>query len=304
MITGLDVDSVYKIPLVFEKQGLSEIIHKKLGIYSPPNLRIWETLLQNLENLDKEVTIAICGKYTELEDSYASIIEALIHCSAHTKHKVNLKWIETTDIEEGKATVKESLRGVSGVIVPGGFGSRGTEGKIEVIRYVRENNLPFLGICLGLQIAVIEYARNVCKLAGANSTEIDSETKHPVVDILPEQKEITNKGGTMRLGAYKAVLKPGTLAYELYNSDIVWERHRHRYEVNPEYHAQLKDNDLVVSGASEDGRLAEFIELKDHPYFIATQAHPELKSKLAEPAPLFFGLTKAAIEFNKSSGGN
>jgi len=168
---------------------------------------------------------------------------------------------------------------------------------------VRENNIPFLGICLGLQLAVTEYSRHVCGLDKANSTEVDPDTKHPVVDILPEQKEITNKGGTMRLGAYKAILKPGTLAYDLYNSDIVWERHRHRYEVNPDYHSRLTEKGLVISGASEDGRLAEFIELKDHPYFIATQAHPELKSKLSEPAPLFFGLTKAAISFKDTKGG-
>ena len=301
VISGVDVDDVYKIPLIFEKQGIAEKVHRKLGIYSPPNLRLWETLLNNLENLHEEVTIAVCGKYTKLEDSYASIIEALRHCSAHTKHKVNIKWIETTEIEEGKMSAAKALQGVHGVIVPGGFGSRGTEGKIEVIKYVRENKIPFLGICLGLQLAVVEYARDMCGLKGANSTEIDGETKHPVVDILPEQRNIDKKGGTMRLGAYKAMLKTGTLAYELYNSSIVWERHRHRYEVNPDYHTQLLEKGLVISGASEDGRLAEFIELKEHPYFIATQAHPELKSKLAEPAPLFFGLTKAAIKYKQQN---
>jgi CTP synthase len=301
VISGVDVDDVYKIPLIFEKQGIAEKVHRKLGIYSPPNLRLWETLLNNLENLHEEVTIAVCGKYTKLEDSYASIIEALRHCSAHTKHKVNIKWIETTEIEEGKMSAAKALQGVHGVIVPGGFGSRGTEGKIEVIKYVRENKIPFLGICLGLQLAVVEYARDMCGLKGANSTEIDGETKHPVVDILPEQRNIDKKGGTMRLGAYKAMLKTGTLAYELYNSSIVWERHRHRYEVNPDYHTQLLEKGLVISGASEDGRLAEFVELKEHPYFIATQAHPELKSKLAEPAPLFFGLTKAAIKYKQQN---
>ncbi|MFH1064834.1 MAG: CTP synthase (glutamine hydrolyzing) [Candidatus Woesearchaeota archaeon] len=301
VITGVDVDNVYKIPLVFEKQGLSEIIHKKLGIYSPPNLRSWESLVHNLDNLEKEITIAICGKYTKLEDSYASIIESLMHCSAHTKHKINVRWIETTKIEDGQLTAEEALAGVSGMIVPGGFGTRGTEGKIQVIKYARENDLPFLGICLGLQLAVIEFARNGCMLAGANSTEIDPAAKHPVVDILPDQKGITDKGGTMRLGAYKAILNPGTLAYNLYNSEIVWERHRHRYEVNPDYHQKLNSGGLIISGASEDGKLAEFIELNDHPYFIATQAHPELKSMLLEPAPLFFGLVKAAIAFKGKS---
>jgi CTP synthase len=296
VITGVDVDNVYRIPLIFEKQGLAEIIHKKLGIYSPPNLRLWETLLSNLEKLEKEVTIAICGKYTKLEDSYASIIEALMHCSAHTKHKVNVKWIETTEVEDGRMTPAEALRGVDGVIVPGGFGSRGSEGKISIIKYVRENKIPFLGICFGLQLAVIEYARSTCGMKDANSTEINPDTKNPVVDILPEQRGIENKGGTMRLGAYKAVLKPGSLAYELYNSEIVWERHRHRYEVNPDHHEILSEKGLSISGASEDGRLAEFVEISGHPYFIATQAHPELKSKLVEPAPLFYGLVKAAIK--------
>lgn len=301
VITGVDVDNVYKIPLIFENQGISEMIHKKLGIYSPPDIRQWEELLHNLDCLDKRITIAICGKYTKLEDSYASIIEALMHCSAHTKHKVYVKWIETTEIEEGKVAVEDALNGVNGVIVPGGFGSRGTEGKIEVIRYIRENNIPFLGICLGLQLAVIEHARNICRLGSANSTEIAPKTPHPVVDILPEQRSVTDKGGTMRLGAYKASLKPGTLAYDLYNSEIVWERHRHRYEVNPDYHKQLTENGLVISGASEDKRLAEFIEIKGHPYFIATQAHPELKSKLVEPAPLLFGLVRAAIDFKNKN---
>ncbi|NQU79377.1 CTP synthase (glutamine hydrolyzing) [Candidatus Woesearchaeota archaeon] len=300
VITGVDVDDVYKIPLIFEKQGLAELIHKKLGIYSPPDLRLWETLLHNLENLEKDVTIAICGKYTKLEDSYASIIESLMHCSAHTKHKINIVWVETTDVEEGNQSIKKKLEGVDGIIVPGGFGSRGTEGKIEMIKYVRENNIPFLGICLGLQLAVVEYARNVCEMEGANSTEIDPTVLYPVIDILPEQREIEDKGGTMRLGAYKAVLKAGTLAYDIYNSEIVWERHRHRYEVNPEYHSKLIAKGLIISGRSEDGKLAEFIEVKDHPYFIATQAHPELKSRLQEPAPLFFGLVKAAIQFKAS----
>ncbi|MBU0461162.1 MAG: CTP synthase (glutamine hydrolyzing) [Nanoarchaeota archaeon] len=300
VISGIDVDNVYKIPLIFEKQDVAGIIHNLLGIYSPPNLRRWEALVENLEYMDGDITIAVCGKYTKLEDSYASIIEALMHCSAHMKHKIRIKWIETTEIEDGKMSVEKALEGVSGVIVPGGFGTRGTEGKIEVIRYARENNLPFLGICLGLQLAVIEFARNKCGLKDANSTEIKPKTKHPVVDILPEQKKVTQKGGTMRLGAYKAVLKPKTLVHSLYKSDIAWERHRHRYEVNPKYHKRLEDKGLVISGASEDKKLAEFIELKDHLYFIATQAHPELKSQLLEPAPLFLGLTKAAINFNKS----
>jgi CTP synthase len=300
VISGVDVDNVYKIPLVFEKQGLPELLHKKLALYSPPNLQLWEHLINNLEMREQQMTIAICGKYTKLEDSYASIVEALMHCAAHTKHKINIKWVETTAIEEGDKTPEDALEDVDGIIIPGGFGTRGTEGKIAIIKYARENNIPLLGLCFGLQLAVIEYARNMCGLISANSTEINPATPHPVVDILPEQKSISAKGGTMRLGAYKAILKPGTLAYELYNSEVVWERHRHRYEVNPEYHRILSENGLLLSGMSPDGTLVEFIELKNHPYFIATQAHPELKSKLVEPAPLFFGLVKAAIAHKNS----
>ncbi len=299
VITGLDVDSVYKIPLVFEKEGLAEMLHTKLGIYSPPDLRPWEILVGNLDNCSKEITIAICGKYTRLEDSYASIIEALVHCSAHTKHHVKVKWVETTDIEDGKVNVSDALEGVSGVIIPGGFGTRGTEGKIKIINYVRENKIPFLGICLGLQLAVVEFARNKCDLVDANSTEMDKSVRHPVVDILPEQREVVNKGGTMRLGAYPALLKQGSLAYALYEKFEVSERHRHRYEVNPEYHSVLEENGLVISGMSPNKKLVEFIELADHPYFIATQAHPELKSCLLNPAPLFFGLVKAGIEYKE-----
>ncbi|MBT5022142.1 CTP synthase (glutamine hydrolyzing) [Candidatus Woesearchaeota archaeon] len=297
VISGVDVDNVYKIPIIFEKEGICEIIHKKLNIYSPPNLRKWSKLLDNLDSPDGEITIAICGKYTKLADSYASINEALMHCSAHFKRKINLKFIETTEIEENKKTVSELLKGVAGVIVPGGFGTRGTEGKISVIKYCREKGLPFLGICLGLQLAVTEFARHVCGLKDANSTEINSKTPEPVVDIMPEQIQIQNKGGTMRLGAYKAILTKGTLAHTLYGSTEAWERHRHRYEVNPDYHDCLRDNGLVLSGMSEDGILVEFIELKDHHYFIATQSHPELKSKLETPAPLFYGLIDAAVKY-------
>jgi len=301
VISGVDVDNVYKIPLIFDQEGINEIVHRKLRLYSPPELSEWRNLVNNLDNLEGEITIAICGKYTKLEDSYTSIIEALMHCSAHTKHKINLKWIETTEIEEGKITAPEALADVQGIIVPGGFGSRGTEGKIKVIEYIRENDIPFLGICLGLQLAVIEFARNVCDLEKAHSTEVNPETAHPVVDILPEQREVTEKGGTMRLGAYPAILTENSLAFNLYQDKDVSERHRHRYEVNPNYHERLKQAGLIISGLSPNGRLAEFIELKEHTYFIATQGHPELKSKLLKPAPLFYGLVKAAIE-KKNSG--
>jgi CTP synthase len=290
VITGLDVDDIYEIPVIFEREGLPEIIHKTLNIYSPPDLRRWKELVDNTRNPKKEITVAMCGKYTKLEDSYASIIESFNHCSAHFGSKINIKWIETTDL---KGT--SLLDDIDGVVVPGGFGSRGTEGKIETIRLARERNIPFLGLCLGLQLAVIEFARNVCNLKGANSTEMDPATPHPVIDILPEQRDVSEKGGTMRLGAYPAVLKEDSLLFSLYGTQEVSERHRHRFEVNPEYHSIIEENGMVFSGTSSDGRLVEFIELPNLNYFVATQAHPELKSRMEKPAPLFFGFVKACL---------
>ncbi len=290
VITGLDVEDIYEIPLIFEGEGLSEILHKKLNIYSPPVLGRWREYIENLRHPDREITVAMCGKYTRLEDSYASIIEAFNHCAAHLRARIDLRWVETSELKDTGC-----LRGVDGVVVPGGFGTRGTEGKIDVIRAVRERDIPFLGLCLGLQLAVIEYARNVCGLEGANSTEFDSATPHPVIDILPEQRGITEKGGTMRLGAYRAILREGTVIRALYDAAEASERHRHRYEVNPEYHRLLQEKGLVFSGLSDDGRLVEFIELPDRRFFVATQSHPELKSRMEEPAPLFYGFVKACL---------
>jgi CTP synthase len=290
VITGLDVDDIYEIPIIFEEEGLPEIIHKRLNIYSPPDLRKWKKLVDNIRNPEQEITIAMCGKYTKLEDSYASIIESFNHCSAHLSCKINLKWVETTDLKN-----TSFLDDIDGVVVPGGFGSRGTEGKIEIIRLARKRNIPFLGLCLGLQLAVIEFSRNVCGLERANSTEMATDTPHPVIDILPEQKEIIDKGGTMRLGGYPAILKETTLVRSLYNAEEVSERHRHRYEVNPEYHSIIQEHGMIFSGTSRDGRLVEFIELPDLKYFVATQAHPELKSRMERPAPLFYGFIKACL---------
>ena len=247
-------------------------------------------MIENLRNPSICITVAMCGKYTELEDSYASIIEALNHCSAHLRCRVELKWIETSELNDFSC-----LEGVDGIIVPGGFGSRGAEGKIQAIRVAREQGIPFLGLCLGLQLAVIEFARNVCGLEKADSTEMNADTPDPVIDILPEQKEITEKGGTMRLGAYPALLEESSVVRALYGSDEVSERHRHRYEVNPLYHEVLRRNGMVLSGLSPDGKLVEFIELPSHRFFVATQAHPELKSRMEKPAPLFYGFVKACL---------
>jgi CTP synthase len=300
VFSGSDVNYVYEIPQDFYAQGIVPKLNSLLGLKLDENIKLrWPPLVDNLYHPDKEITIAICGKYTYLEDSYASILEALRHCSAHTKARIKIKMIETTEINN-QDDAKKALEGVDGIIIPGGFGTRGTEGKIKIIQYVRENNIPFLGICLGLQLAVVEYARNVCNIHDATSEEFDQHAKNKLIAYLPGQSESTHKGGTMRLGSYKAILDKKSKVYSIYdNSDSVEERHRHRYEVNPHYHDILRSNGLGLAGFSPDGRLVEFICLENHPYFVATQAHPELKSKLERPAPLFFGLVKAAIGFKK-----
>ena len=295
VISGKDIDSIYEIPLMFRKEGLLDRIKEKLKLDFKEDLTEWEKLVNRIKSPKKSVTIAVCGKYTELKDSYASITEALTHAGAHCDARVNLKWVETTDIEKGELSVEDALKDVDGVLIPGGFGSRGAEGKISIIKYIREHNIPFLGICYGLQLAVIEFARDVCKLKAAHTTEIDEKTSDPVIDYIPEQRTITAKGGTMRLGACKAVLQKGTIVHKLYNSDEAWERHRHRYEVNPKYHEVLLKHGLIFSGASENKRLVEYIELPNHPFFVATQAHNELTSKLENPNPLFLGFVQAIV---------
>ncbi len=292
VITGQDVENIYRIPLMFEEQGMTDLVEKHLHIDVPPNHRNWSGLIDTMENPTGSVHITICGKYTDLDDSYASILEALQHCQAHHGVKVEVETVETTDERE----MFDAVEHADGIIVPGGFGTRGIEGKIAAIRRCREQDIPFLGICYGLQLAIVEFARHVCGLDAAHTTEVDEDTPHPVIDILPEQKHVEKKGGTMRLGSYPAELQEETLAYQLYGTADVEERHRHRYEVNPEYHEVLLEHGFVFSGISPNGRLVEFGELPDHPYFIGTQAHPELKSTLEEPAPLFRGLIASCIE--------
>lgn len=295
VLSAPDIDSIYEVPLNFQEQGIMSIINRSLNLRHKADLTQWKKLVQKIRQPKKEITVAISGKYTELHDSYASVIEALHHAGAHLNTKVNIIWLETTDIEEGKQSVTKALEGVDGVIIPGGFGSRGIEGKIAVINHLRKNNIPFLGLCYGLQLAVIDFAREVCNLKDAHSTEIDKNTPNPVIDFLPEQKNIDKKGGTMRLGAYEAVLKKGSRVHKLYGKEKAVERHRHRYEVNPAFHEVLQKNGLVFSGTSFDKQLVEFIELPDHPFFVATQAHPELTSRLEHPNPLFYGFVKAIL---------
>lgn len=296
VVSDPDIDSVYELPLVFQEEGLQEIIQNKLQLEGLKKLKTWAELVQAIKKPEKEINVAICGKYTDLNDSYVSILESLVHAGANLKTKVNVKLIETTEVEENQVEIEKQLKDIDGVIIPGGFGCRGAEGKIEIVQYLRERNIPFLGLCFGLQLAVVEYARNVCKLADANSTEVDEKTGCPVIFIMPEQKDVREKGATMRLGAYKAILKSGSRVHDLYNSDVAHERHRHRYEVNPKYHEELKKKGLVFSGMSPDDKLVEFIELPNHKFFIATQGHPELKSRLENPAPLFYGFVKACVK--------
>jgi CTP synthase len=299
-----DLETVYELPLFLEEEGFADYLSKRLDLEKKKrDLRHWKKLVERIKKPRREVTIAITGKYTELKDSYISLNEALVHAGAHLGIKVLEKWVETTDIEEGRRDVAEALEGVDGIIVPGGFGGRGVEGKIMCAEYARKNSLPYLGLCYGLQIAVVEFARDVCGLKGADTTEHNPETKHPVVFILPEKKKLKDMGGTLRLGAYPAMLTKGTRVHELYgNKDKVWERHRHRYEVNPEYIKTLEKHGLVFSGRSPDRILMEFMELPEHPYFVATQAHPEFKSRLESPAPLFYGLVRAALERKSHAG--
>ncbi|MBT4870179.1 MAG: CTP synthase (glutamine hydrolyzing) [Candidatus Diapherotrites archaeon] len=296
VLTGVDVDSVYLIPGELRKQGMEKIIENKMRMkFKCSDCSTWDSLAKKMCNGHKKrVKIGICGKYTALGDSYASVVEALRHSSANLDIGMDIEMIDTEKIEKGEK-VENVVGELDGVIVPGGFGNRGWEGKIEVIRYARENNMPFLGICLGLQAAVAEFSRNVCGLADANSTEMNPKTKNKVITLMDEQQSVVDMGGTMRLGAYEANLAEGIIS-KLYNSKKVSERHRHRYEVNPDYHKVLAEKGLVISGLSPSKTLAEFIELPKHKYFVATQAHPELKSKLEKPAPLFYGLVKAASE--------
>jgi CTP synthase len=302
VISGPDVSSVYEIPLIYEREGLPEILHANLGIYSPPDLRQWETWVANIKNNQANprriVTIALCGKYTTLEDSYASVVEALTHCGAHHNVRVEIRWVDTHKLEAG-SSVEEILQGVDGIIVPGGFGHRGIEGKIKVIQHAREKDIPYLGICYGMQLAVIEFARNVCGLAGANTIEVAEEgvkVEHPVIDILPGQRGLSQKGGTMRLGGQDVEIKPGTQACRIFgNKTMVRQRFRHRYEVNPAYVGRLEEKGLVFSGKHPGENIMQVMELPGLKFFVGCQFHPELTSNLRNPSPLFYHLVKAAL---------
>ena len=299
VIQNKTADCLYAVPLMLEEEGLAREVcnHLKLDNYIPDNSK-WIEMVENIRNIDKEkeIKIAIVGKYIKLEDSYISVIESLYHAGFENNVKVKVDLIDSEKIN--KDTVEEKLSKYDGIVVPGGFGNRGIEGKIETIKYARENKVPFLGICLGMQMAVVEFARNVLGLKDANSAEFDEKTKNPVIHIMEEQKGIDKKGGTMRLGAYPCILKEESLAKKIYGKKEISERHRHRYEFNNEYRERMEQEGLKISGTSPDGMLVEMVELenKKHPYFIAGQFHPELKSRPNRPAPLFVGLIKACLK--------
>ena len=291
-----DMKSIYEVPLALEEQNMADVIFKMLNVKSKkPNLKAWEELVEKIKNPKKTIKVAIAGKYTKLSDAYISVVESLKHAGYANDAAIEVKWINSEECVDEKKC-KEQLKDVKAVVVPGGFGVRGIEGKLTVIKYARENNLPFLGLCLGMQCAVIEYARNVVGLKDANSAEFDEGAQHPVIDLMLEQKHVEAYGGTMRLGAYDCVLKKGSVAAKAYGKEKISERHRHRYEVNNEYLQQIADAGLVFSGMSPDGMLAEVVELPHLDWFVACQFHPEFKSRPDKPHPLFKGLIDAACK--------
>jgi CTP synthase len=297
IVTAVDADVLYDIPLVLHEEGLDSYVCEMLRINDrPADLTEWQALVDRVRAADQEVRIGLVGKYVNLPDAYLSVVEALKHGGYSCGAKVVVDWISADDTEGLLAEGR--LHDLDGIVVPGGFGVRGIEGKIAAAAYARENKVPYLGLCLGLQCAVVEFARDACGLTGANSSEFDPISPHPVVDLMDEQKDVVDMGGTMRLGAYPAKLVPGTLARAAYGEEVVYERHRHRYEVNNRYRQTLEDNGLVLSGTSPDGLLVEFVELPAtvHPFYVATQAHPEFKSRPNRPHPLFAAFVQSALD--------
>jgi CTP synthase len=295
VITAKDVEWIYEVPLVFHQEGLDERIVEKLRMWTrAPNLRKWDRIVTVLTNPKDSVRIAVVGKYMGLKESYKSLMEALVHGGIANEVRVELDCVEAEKIEQ--EGVKGILGQADGILVPGGFGDRGSEGKITAVRFARENRIPFFGICLGMQVAVVEFARNVCGLTGANSAEFDEKSPHPVIHLMATQKGVEQKGGTMRLGAYPCVLQEDTLALKLYGKKKISERHRHRYEFNNGYREVFNSQGMVLSGLSPDGSLVEIVELKEHPWFLGCQFHPEFKSRPTDAHPLFKGFIKAALQ--------
>ncbi len=296
VITAPTADTIYEVPLLFEEQGLSELVVRELGLQEQADeadLTAWRALVERIKRPKPELEVTLVGKYIELPDAYLSVTEALRHAGWAHERNLRIRWVDSEALTPENTA--DRLGGVAGVVVPGGFGHRGIEGKVLAARHARENDVPYLGLCLGLQCGVIEFARDVLGKADANSTEFDMFTDHPVIDFMPDQRTMEDKGGTMRLGLYPARLAPGTRAAEAYGAEVIYERHRHRFEVNNEYRDALEAAGMVLSGLSPDGRLVEIVELRDHPWFVASQFHPEFKSRPDRPHPLFRAFVQAAI---------
>ena len=295
---GRDVQSIYEVPLLLHEQNMGHLVNERLQLNKEPDLSKLKSFVHNYKNPQVELTIAMCGKYTELIDSYKSVLESFVHAGVENSARVNIKWVKTDKITNDKSASKQ-FKDVDGVLILPGFGSRGSEGKILFSKYARENNIPFLGICLGMQCAIIDFARHVCGLKGANSTEFNKRTKHPVIDLMESQKAIKIKGGTMRLGAYDCTIKAGTKTYSAYRSKKISERHRHRYEVNNRYKNRLEKAGMVISGVNDSLGVVETIEISGHPWFVAGQFHPELKSRVNKAHPLFREFIKASKKYSK-----
>lgn len=303
VITAKDVDNIYEIPLVLFQEKLDQIIIESLKMWTrKPDISNWEKVVEKIGKIDDEVTIAVVGKYVAHKDAYKSLHEALEHGGLYNNSTVNIKYVDSEDIEEKGA--REFLSNVDGVLVPGGFGSRGFEGKIQAVEYARVNKIPFFGICLGMQMAVIEFSRNVCDIKSANTSEIDNGIKDPVIHLMESQKNVNGLGGTMRLGAYPCKLKKGSLAYKAYDMNKISERHRHRFEFNNDYREKLESKGMVLCGVSPDNNLVEIVELKDHPWFLGCQFHPEFKSTPLKPHPLFREFVKSSLNHKNSASNN
>lgn len=301
VIENNNCDILYAVPMMLKEQHMDDVVIKKLGIKcGEPNLEDWENMLYALRNPKQTVKIAMVGKYVELHDSYISVNEALKHGGIETRSAVDIDWIDSETLEGDDVNLDDILGDVDGILVPGGFGSRGIEGKINACQYARTHGIPYLGICLGMQIAIIEFARHVLGMNGANSAEINPDTPFPVIDILPEQKEVTDMGGTMRLGQYPCTLNPESKSYELYGASMIYERHRHRYEVNNDYRNDLLSGGMIFAGTSPDNHIVEMVEIPNHPWFAACQFHPEFKSRPNKPHPLFRGFVTAAAKHKNS----
>lgn len=295
VLQNLDVDVLYEAPLAMEEEHLAEVACECLKLDCPkPDLTDWRAMIDAWKHPQDEVTVALVGKYIQLHDAYISVVEALKHGAVANHVNVTIRWVDSEELTLENA--EELLGGVSGILVPGGFGSRGIDGKLTAIRYARERGIPFLGLCLGMQLSIVEFARDVAGLADAHSSELDPSTSHPVIHLMPDQNGVEDIGGTLRLGSYPCILDKTSKAYKLYGEETIHERHRHRYEVNNDYRAVLEENGMMLSGISPDGRIVEMVEIPSHPWFVATQAHPELKSRPNRPHPLFRGFIEAAVK--------